>query len=40
MATRGLPGKVRKKAILVGIILATILRIVFAFLVTFLLSIV
>lgn len=40
MATRNLPAKQRKKAIMVWIVLATILRIIFAFLVTFLLSIV
>lgn len=40
MATRWLPEKQRKKAIMIWIILATILRIIFALLVTFLLSIV
>ncbi len=40
MATRSLPEKQRKKAILVWIFLATILRIMFAFMVTFLLWIV
>lgn len=40
MATRWLPEKQRKKAIMIWIALATILRIIFAFLVSFLLSIV
>nr|MDD3720446.1 YjbE family putative metal transport protein [Candidatus Gracilibacteria bacterium] len=40
MATKNLPKEQRKKAILVGIFLATILRIIFAFLVTLLMGIV
>ncbi|MDD2907184.1 MAG: TerC family protein [Candidatus Gracilibacteria bacterium] len=40
MATRNLPEKLRKKAIMVGIILATILRIILAFFAVYLLGIV
>lgn len=40
MATKRLPEKLRKKAILIGIIGATVLRIIFAFFTVFLLQII
>lgn len=40
MATKDLPKELRKKAIIIWVILATILRIIFAFMVAFLMSIV